>query len=179
MLLLILFLLADTVFGLVCLVALCLVLAKLRAINLYSSRVIRFELVVPRRPSMICTPRGILAYLYWSTRMQANVGDVKKLVATNFKDAAGVPVDVDANPTAFTGLTFEVDDGSKADLAAVDARTVAVTLKGAGTVTITARAKNVNGEDVVAIFVFEAVDVAPPPPPPVPVVTSFELQPVE
>jgi hypothetical protein len=163
---LLLFLLADLALGFVALAAAILTLAALKAVRVYASRVVRFELSILSHPSFHLKLRSL--------RMPLNVGESLKLVATNFKDAAGNAVDLTAFPSAVTDLSFEVDDASKADVAMVDALTAQVTAKAEGSVVVTARAKNVKGEDIAAEFRLEQVVPAPQ----VPVVTSFELQPV-
>jgi hypothetical protein len=150
---LIVFLLADMALLFVALVLVGLSYGALRAVRHYSSRVVRFEIHLEQR---------------------MDVGSTKTYAATNFKDAAGQPVDLDANPTAFAGLSWSVDDVSKATLSNAVGRSVELLGLAEGTVTLTATGKNVSGEDVTASMSVSIAAVIPPPPP-VPVVASFEI----
>jgi hypothetical protein len=99
----------------------------------------------------------------------------KVLLTFTPKDAAGNPVDLLANPTALTELSYVVDAKDVASVNVTGPYTAELVPSKAGAVKVSLSGKNVLGEvltESLDPITFE--DVAPPPPP-VPVVKSLNL----
>jgi hypothetical protein len=90
-------------------------------------------------------------------------------------DADGKVVDLAANPTALTDITFSVDAPAVASLVKVDDTHFDLVPSSPGTVTVTVTAVNVNGATLTQSWNPITFDDVVAPPPPVPVVVSLGL----